>query len=681
MPDDRIRVVSAFDELITHAITADAELFTQEETNLVARFKALPASAQYLYIRLFYRKPKSFTRYDYERYFSHSYKTSVDDVDVLVRANLFTDSTEVDVPSLLKSLTVEQLKSLEKQSSIRKLKTSGNGGETTAGKSLTEKQRILKRFHTIMANKRIGQGDDSGLSFLKSAIISSIGPICVLESHAQSVFQLMLRCTLSACHVSIGDLFRWSQLDIKPMPLNQAVLHNTTRLFSTRQQLEAYHAASELASIEDQQQQQQNWSNHTAQDWANVFPKAVERAQHALAKLQDEIEYTQVYSLPHSIRKYSADAVYFRLLVSIAENMKDTDKETLCLDLFLSQDLYYPEKRPKALLRKFQTALLRYSKSRLDSDFSTCLDICIELRFDSHLSNVDQLEFERKAKRLNDYCRPQDKEILTEIRSEIHAKIGRLKVAKEVPVVCERLNEVKLGQPTRWADDSLVAHLPADDDDNSQNNGSSRTSVSVETVALNHYRKQNWHGVHAENAIVSALFFLLFWDIVYDQSLPNVFYHKYQPYPIDLTVRDEFYASRKMAIENRLALIESDIEFSISHLRHAYKQNIKTLCGCSYWQFELEELVVIAQGIGPKGLAMICSRLSQDYRTYRSGAPDLILWNMDTRQCKFVEVKSDNDTLSDNQRVYIHDLLTAGVDVELCKVRQKSALKRKRANK
>lgn len=46
--------------------------------------------------------------------------------------------------------------------------------------------------------------------------------------------------------------------------------------------------------------------------------------------------------------------------------------------------------------------------------------------------------------------------------------------------------------------------------------------------------------------------------------------------------------------------------------------------------------------------------------------PDLMLWRTDTREVRFVEVKSANDRLSDTQRLWIHVLMGAGVRVELC---------------
>ena len=44
----------------------------------------------------------------------------------------------------------------------------------------------------------------------------------------------------------------------------------------------------------------------------------------------------------------------------------------------------------------------------------------------------------------------------------------------------------------------------------------------------------------------------------------------------------------------------------------------------------------------------------------------MFLWHPETKEVKFAEVKSQNDRLSDTQRMWIHVLTGAGVRVELC---------------
>lgn len=84
------------------------------------------------------------------------------------------------------------------------------------------------------------------------------------------------------------------------------------------------------------------------------------------------------------------------------------------------------------------------------------------------------------------------------------------------------------------------------------------------------------------------------------------------------------------------------------------------------WSFELDDLVEIAQCFRGEALAAICKVMAQEYQQRGGGIPDLFLWNMKKREVMFAEVKSENDRLSDTQRLWIHILMGAGVQVELC---------------
>lgn len=62
-------------------------------------------------------------------------------------------------------------------------------------------------------------------------------------------------------------------------------------------------------------------------------------------------------------------------------------------------------------------------------------------------------------------------------------------------------------------------------------------------------------GVHAEGSLISSLFGILFWDVIYDHFVPDVFVSKYQEMPLDLQSSD-FYRHREAAIEKRLSEME-----------------------------------------------------------------------------------------------------------------------------
>lgn len=48
---------------------------------------------------------------------------------------------------------------------------------------------------------------------------------------------------------------------------------------------------------------------------------------------------------------------------------------------------------------------------------------------------------------------------------------------------------------------------------------------TVEEVALDYFTSRHgWRGVHSETSIITTLFGLLFWDILFDDTVPGVFW-------------------------------------------------------------------------------------------------------------------------------------------------------------
>ena len=87
------------------------------------------------------------------------------------------------------------------------------------------------------------------------------------------------------------------------------------------------------------------------------------------------------------------------------------------------------------------------------------------------------------------------------------------------------------------------------------------------------------------------------------------------------------------------------------------------------WTYALEDLLEIALCFPPAALSTVMKTIVQEYGQRGGGVPDLFLWQTDAYgggEVMFVEVKSENDRLSDTQRMWIDVLSGAGVRVELC---------------
>ena len=194
--------------------------------------------------------------------------------------------------------------------------------------------------------------------------------------------------------------------------------------------------------------------------------------------------------------------------------------------------------------------------------------------------------------------------------------------------------------------------------------------VSVESMSLSHYRKElGWKGYHSEGGVLRCLFGLLFHDVLF-AYVPNVFQTAYQTCPLDLHT-DSFYPARISEINARVNEITNGDAESIvrSTWEHHYERRT-CIIGVRWDDYDLDDILEIARCFPGEALGTTMRVMAQEYAARGGGVPDLFLWKpgLDgkTGEVMFVEVKSENDRLSDTQRLWISVLLGVGVQVELC---------------
>jgi len=201
---------------------------------------------------------------------------------------------------------------------------------------------------------------------------------------------------------------------------------------------------------------------------------------------------------------------------------------------------------------------------------------------------------------------------------------------------------------------------------------------SVEAMCLSDYRSRGYKGYHSEGGIIRTLFAYLFADVLF-VYIPNVFQTAYQTCPLDLHT-DAFFPSRASEINHRLVDIENGRAADIIRLVHAREFEKRTCIIGLNWDFELDDLLEIVKCFDGQALATVCKVMAQEYRVRGGGMPDLFLWRKGKiedgerpgkGEVVFSEVKSENDRLSDTQRLWIHVLTGAGIRVELCNARAK----------
>jgi Fanconi-associated nuclease 1 len=202
--------------------------------------------------------------------------------------------------------------------------------------------------------------------------------------------------------------------------------------------------------------------------------------------------------------------------------------------------------------------------------------------------------------------------------------------------------------------------------------GNDMAICSVEELALQYYasdRGGNYVGIHSESSVFTTIFSLLLWPALFDTEIPNVFRTTLQTAPLDLGYPG-FYECRRDKIDEILGSVRSGEGprlLAAAWMAH----HGKAARGIGDWdRWDLAQLQTIVTCVGGKGIAAICWLLCQDYSNWTAGMPDLLLWHAGRGNAKLAEVKSQRDTLSDKQRAWIEYLEKAGVDVEVCLVRE-----------
>ncbi|KAI8566921.1 hypothetical protein RHMOL_Rhmol02G0080000 [Rhododendron molle] len=200
--------------------------------------------------------------------------------------------------------------------------------------------------------------------------------------------------------------------------------------------------------------------------------------------------------------------------------------------------------------------------------------------------------------------------------------------------------------------------------------GEDGEQCGVEELAMQYYGGEggSWQSVHTESGIWLTIFGLLLWDAIF-ADVPDVFRTRFQTAPLDLET-DSFYEVRKTIIEPILVKIYDGAaeEFLIT----SWETHLGTSCrGVNWDRHSLSKLRAAVTCIGGPCLASFCRHLAQDYRSWSSGMPDLLLWRFhgDYRgEAKLVEVKGPNDRLSEQQRAWLLFLMDCGFNTEVCKV-------------
>ncbi|KRZ57666.1 Fanconi-associated nuclease 1 -like protein, partial [Trichinella nativa] len=196
----------------------------------------------------------------------------------------------------------------------------------------------------------------------------------------------------------------------------------------------------------------------------------------------------------------------------------------------------------------------------------------------------------------------------------------------------------------------------------------------VEAVALNYYyQKENFSkGLHSEGSIWLALFGLLCWNEIYDSTVEDVWISRYQTYPLDLYAGEMFWINRQKTFEKKFETLQClSVQVDIQSMLRASWREHEGINSIVKWDaFEssemFEEMLSCMDG---HMLVKLFGRLASNFKRHSSGFPDLVVWNVQSRDIKVAEVKGPGDRLSWKQKAWLSHFIKSGIHAEVCLVK------------
>ncbi|KAI4163863.1 MAG: hypothetical protein LQ342_002636 [Letrouitia transgressa] len=709
--------VDAFNLALDIVLEEESHLFDEAENEVFQRWRSLSYDGQYLYVRLFLRKTAAWHRINRLSYYrdiadlsaaveelSQQFKlptaTASEQITpgeagppeetVLGESFTFADISKEHIQTLEEASSLLLLDELKKLAKEAKIQGKNKGELLKALRCSSQKQsslgwRDLKRSDTEDSVKseqsldedvKDGQtpeaeGTNQDFYFVRK-ILSTTGPCIRLSSAALKLFERV--------HLVFYRSTEWTEKSLTTIILARIsrrnfpcyVVSRSTNIFPSRSTLLEFEASLRTQFKVDMILEFNGTvTKDGLQRVKDIFEEVYPRW---LVILEDEQrKEDRVYESGEGayLRRFSPAWVYTRIVhkgTAVLGRFKEHKREHQLLTQLLDQNLFHVARRGawyqrKALLEEHYMWALSPDGGRSEEAqkkhwkriaLQTCEDGLQDR--DCHLiyhydlqKRLVKLEKQMKvAKRLqHDFAH-----VLLARPVERMVEGIRIEKDQQAPVRNGARRNSDLGAPRRGGKTVWV--------DEREGGG----ECSVEAMCLSWYRDHGWKGYHSEGGIVRTLFGYLFYDVLFTY-VPNVFQTPYQTCPLDLHT-DAFFPSRASDINHRLAEISNGRGVDLLRECHDREKERQTCVVGIDWAFEIEDLLEIVRCFRGEALATICKVMAQEYQQRGGGIPDLFLWDPANKEIMFAEVKSENDRLSDTQRLWIHVLTGAGIKVELC---------------
>ncbi|KAG9248855.1 VRR-NUC domain-containing protein [Calycina marina] len=703
--------VDAFNLALDTVLQDEGHLFSEKEVEVFKQWRQLEYEAQYLYVRLFLRKTSAWHRVDKLKYFSDIadipgaasvLQTSrpLPESSEAEQSNpkgleppegttlednfMFADASENSIDTLeeaMSLLNLEELKSISKEA---KVQGKNKKDLLKALQRMSQKQSGLAWVGLKRSNSSISGVSDSGNNtevdiddvskevnrddhFLRK-IMAIVGSCIRLSLPTLKLFERV--------HLVFYRSTEWTEKSLTTIILARISRRNFPEylvcrfgnIFGSRSELLEFEAA--LRSQLRVDNILEGFTNKDSFDTVlEIYDEVYPRWQVLLEEEQRKEDRVHEIGEGTYLRRFSPAWVYTRIVhkgMYVFGRLKMHEREHSVVSELLNQHFFHAARRGAWYTRK---ALLEEN-------------YMFAILPPPNITNVEQQKKHWKRISLRT-CEAglQDKDCHVMYHYDLQKRIKKLEKQLKVPmreqhdfvhvlltkpseVTCEGIQIKKEYLPRRRSSAPVTEERQRSTKTIWVDELEDGAECSVEEMCLSWYRSKGMKGYHAEGGIVRTLFAYLLYDILF-VYIPNVFQTAYQTCPLDLHT-DAFFPSRASEINHRLVEIGNGAAERLIREVYNREREKKTCIIGLNWDFELDDLLEIVGCFDGTALATICKVMAQEYRVRGGGIPDLFLWDPVKKEVLFSEVKSENDRLSDTQRLWIHVLTGAGIRVELC---------------
>ncbi|KAF2157444.1 hypothetical protein K461DRAFT_220106 [Myriangium duriaei CBS 260.36] len=709
--------VDAFNLALDTVLEDESHLFNEAESKIFSDWRELDYEAQYLYVRLFLRKTSSWHRINKLGYYDDVSDLStailslqcIRELPIRVKdeeqppapgeehtpddwtlglSYAFADRSEDSITTLEEAsslLLLDELKTLARDAKVQGKNKSDLIKALRKSSSKQTGLRFLKRSDTedsVASADYSAEDQDSGAStpvrsdgenrdiHFVTKIMNETGPCIRLSLPVLKLFErvhlVFYRSTewteKSLTAIILARISRWN--------FPEYLVSRSANIFSTRLLLLEFEASVRTQfRVDNILEFNGTPTSDTLQDVLDIFEEVYPRWQALLGEEQRKED--SIYSTGEGayLRRLSPAWVYTRIVhkgAYVLGKFKNHKREHSVLSELLAQTLFHTSRRGdwyqrKALLEEHYMAALSETKTGAEAHKKhwkqKALQTCEEGLQDPLTHLIFHYDLQKRVTKL---------EKALKIPKRAQHDFGHVRLAKPIERVFAGIQVVRdspgpvnrRGGKTVWLDPALPEGTEGE--------------CSVESMCLSRYRMQGWRGYHCESSIVRTLFAVLFYDVIFTY-VPNVFQTPFQTCPLDLH-SDAFFPARMSEINARLNEINNGLAEGIARSFYDAHEEKRTCVIGMNWDYTKSDIISILRAWDPSGLATVLKVLAQEYGARGGGVPDLFLWPRraailergGTGEVRFSEVKSENDRLSDTQRMWIHVLTGAGIAVELC---------------